>query len=288
MKNLFIVLLFLMGLLGCNSNNVQKKDILAKVGDNVLTKRELKEILLENGINGKDSIYFIKSYIKNWVINQKLRQEAEKYLNDLDKAAIEKLVEDYKTDLYVNKYKQLYIKQKLDTVVSDTELASFYNTCDFDYLLKTPIVKGIEIKVPKRAYTYYKLRDLMRNAEKNYDEITKLCKENKFYFTDFGDNWIDFEKVSNIYNIGTKDLKKRHLYIHTLPYDSLKDGILYISDCLLPGDTIPFSVIKKDLKKIIIHKRKEKLFYQLSNNAFEDVINDKNNYINRMYVEDNK
>lgn len=284
MKKLAIALFGLIILAGCKHNNINEKDIIAKVNDAVLTKSEIKELMEENNFKGEDSLYIIKAYVKNWVVNQVLKQEAENNLNDLDKARIEKLVEEYKTDLFVNKYKQLYIKQKLDTTISDTELVSFYHTYNFDYRLKQPIIKAVEVKVPKKSYKYYEIRKLMKNADKNYDEIKKICDEHKYYLNDFGERWVNFELFKENYNIDNKDLKKGKLFIKSAPSDTLVDEMLYVSDYMLPGDTIPYELVKDNLKKIILHKRKVSLFYQLVNNTYQDALSNKNYYIDKTYV----
>ncbi len=271
-------------LAGCKHNNVNEKDIVAKVNDAVLTKSEIKELMEENNFKGKDSLYVIKAYVRNWVVNQLLKQEAENNLNDLDRARIEKLVNEYKTDLFVNKYKQLYIKQKLDTAISDTELVSFYHSYNFDYRLKQPIIKAVEVKVPKRSYKYYEIRKLMKDADKNFDEIKKICSEHKYYLSDFGERWINFEPFKENYKIENKNLQKGKLFIKSAPADTLVDEMLYVSDFMLPGDTIPYELVKDNLKKIILHKRKVSLFYQLVNNTYQDALSNKNFYIDKTYV----
>ncbi len=288
MKNLIhtsiIVIWTIVVLSGCNNNHYNNKNVIAKVGDAVLTQNDIKDIFAQNKMDNADSTYFVKTYVKNWVVSQILKQKAEKNLNDFDRARIEKLVQNYKTDLFVNKYKQLYIKQKLDTSVTDTELVSYYHTFNFDYILKTPVIKGVEIKVPKKSLKYYILQNKMKNADKNYDEIKNICNEFKFYFTDFGDQWVNFEPFKDNYQISDRNLKKGKLYIAPTPEDSMVNGMLYVSDYLLPGDTIPYELVKNNLKKIILHKRKVSLFYQLINNTYQDALNDKNNYINQSYV----
>jgi hypothetical protein len=286
MKNhlqlLIIALLYILS--GCTNNNYDEKDVIAKVGDAVLTKNDIKDIFAQNKMDNADSTYFVKTYVKNWIVSQILKQKAEKNLNDFDRARIEKLVQDYKTDLFVNKYKQLYIKQKLDTSVADTELVSYYHTFNFDYILKSPVIKGVEIKVPKKSLKYYDLLHKMKNADKNYDEIKSICNEFKFYFSDFDDKWVNFEIFKDNYKISDKDLKKGKLFVSPTPEDSMVYGMLYISDFLVPGDTIPYELVKNNLKKIILHKRKVSLFYQLINNTYQDALNDKKNYINKSYV----
>ena len=282
--NILLIILVTFFLISCNNNNIDHENVIARIDNAVLTKNDINEIFALNKMDNEDSSFFVKNYVKIWVVQQILKQKAEKYLNDIDKARIEKLVSNYRKDLFVNKYKQLYINQKLDTSITDTELVKFYNTYNFDYLMKKTAIKGIEIKVPKKSRKYYDLLNKMRNADDNYLEIKKICNEFKYYYNDFNDNWVSFEHFEDIYNISSQNLKKGKLYTTTSPNDSSITNMLYISDLLLKGDTIPFELAKENLKKIILHKRKNNLLNQLVNNTYIEALNQKNNYINQDYV----
>ena len=282
--NILLIILVTFFLISCNNNNIDHENVIARIDNAVLTKNDINEIFALNKMDNEDSSFFVKNYVKIWVVQQILKQKAEKYLNDIDKARIEKLVSNYRKDLFVNKYKQLYINQKLDTSITDTELVKFYNTYNFDYLMKKTAIKGIEIKVPKKSRKYYDLLNKMRNADDNYLEIKKICNEFKYYYNDFNDNWVSFENFEDIYNISSQNLKKGKLFTTTSPKDSSITNMLYISDLLLKGDTIPFELAKENLKKIILHKRKNNLLNQLVNNTYIEALNQKNNYINQDYV----
>jgi len=282
--SILLIILVTFFLISCNNNNIDHENVIARIDNAVLTKNDINEIFALNKMDNEDSSFFVKNYVKIWVVQQILKQKAEKYLNDIDKARIEKLVSNYRKDLFVNKYKQLYINQKLDTSITDTELVKFYNTYNFDYLMKKTAIKGIEIKVPKKSRKYYDLLNKMRNADDNYLEIKKICNEFKYYYNDFNDNWVSFENFEDIYNITSQNLKKGKLYTTTSPNDSSITNMLYISDLLLKGDTIPFELAKENLKKIILHKRKNNLLNQLVNNTYIEALNQKNNYINQDYV----
>ncbi len=279
---LAILLLFLST--GCNRPEEDNKDIVVRIGDELLTKSDLNTLLLENRITSKDSAILIKNFVKNWIVNQILSQKAEKNLNDIDLNKIENMVDDYRTTLFVQQYKQRYINQKLNTDVSDQDLIAFYQTFNFDFHLKTTIVKAFMITMPATTNKYYKIRNLLNhNLDKNYPEIEKISTKNQFNINNFNQLWINFEPLKNEFNINDNNLKTKDLF-------SKKDSaaatvsLLKIIDFKLSGDTIPLQLVKDDLKKIILHKRKQNIIYKLEHNAYEDVLENKDYFVAKPYI----
>ncbi len=280
--SLTILSLFL--ITGCNRPEEDNKDIVARVGDELLTKSELNTILLENKITSEDSAILIKTFVKNWIVNKMLSQKAEKNLNDIDLKNIENMVNDYRTTLFVQQYKQRYINQKLNTNVSDKDLITFYQTFNFDFHLKSTIVKALMITMPATTNKYYKIRNLLKgNLDRNYSEIEKISVKNKFKLENFKQFWINLEALKNEFTIDENHLKSQNIFSKK---DSASTSIslLKIIDYRLPGDTIPLQLVQNDLKKIILHKRKQNIIYKLEHNAYEDVLDNKDFFVAKPYI----
>ena len=281
-SSLIILLLFLST--GCNRPEEDNKDIVARVGNEILTKSDLNTLLLENRITSKDSAILIKTFVKNWIINQMLSQKAEKNLNEIDLNNIENMVNEYRTTLFVQQYKQRYINQKLNTTVSDQDLIKFYHAFNFDFHLKAPVVKAIMITMPATTNKYYKIRKLLKgDLDKNYSEIEKISTNDKFKINDFNQLWVNFEPLKNEFNISEDYLKTRDLFSKKDSTDN-SVSLLKILDFKLSGDTIPLQFVKDNLEKIILHKRKQNIIYKLEHNAYQDVLDNKDYFVAKPYI----
>lgn len=141
-KSLFdiaaVAALFIALFAGCNKFG--KKDALvAEVGDKQLTWSELMEIIPDNS-TPEDSIQLAQRYINNWLKEQVVLSKAEESLAD-EKKDFELLIENYRKSLLIYTYEQEWIKQKLDTIVSEDEIVEYYNSNDKNFELKNYIVK---------------------------------------------------------------------------------------------------------------------------------------------------
>jgi len=67
-------------LFSCN-NNINEKDLLAKVYDKTLSRNDLNEVLPKS-LKGKDSINFVNSYIQKWTEKNVLIYNANNNLTD--------------------------------------------------------------------------------------------------------------------------------------------------------------------------------------------------------------
>ena len=135
MKRITILLLIISSLASCNYFVVQEKEeksseIIAIVNTEKLFKEDLKNVLPQN-ISREDSIVLVKSFINDWAIKQLLLNKAGNNNSLEDINEINDLVNDYREGLLINNYKEMLIKQQLDTVINDTEIKAKTNKINF-------------------------------------------------------------------------------------------------------------------------------------------------------------
>lgn len=284
-KGFVFFLLSLILMTSCHyKKEVSDGDKIAQVGDNVLSKQDIRKLLKGVDVSKVDTLSEIKEFVKHWLESQMLQQQAAKNLNDDDKANIDKMVEDYRTLLMVHKYEQYYIASKLDTQVQDSTLLAFYHSFDFDFRLKEPLLKVLWVKIPMNARKRYTVYNLMRaDIDKNYLQIEELCKENSFEFKDFDEEWVGYSALPDSFGINEAVLKYKNFFKYN---DSTAVNYLRILEHLSVGDTIPYSVVKNRLKEVIIHKRKKDLLLNLQHNAYAEALKRKAVYIKKSYILD--
>ncbi len=278
------IILILLFISECKRPEEDDKGIVARVGSEILKKSDLNTLILENKIASKDSAILIKTFVKNWIINQILSQKAEKNLNEIDLNNIENMVNDYRTTLFVQQYKQRYINQKLDTTISEDELISFYQTFNFDFHLKTTIVKALMITMPTKINKLYNIKNLLAgDLDKNYQKIEAISSKEKLTMNDFNHQWINFETLKNEFNIQDNYLKTKQVFSKR---DSAENStsLLRIIDFKFNGDTIPLQLVKDNIKKIILHKRKQDIIYKLEQNAYNDALDNKDHFVAKPYI----
>jgi len=116
------------------------QDIVARVNDAYLYKTDLKKIFDTTEFS-LDSTIVANSYINDWATNQLLLDGALLNVSKEQQKNFEKLVQDYRTDLYIKLYKDRLIQQRLDSIVSDEEAQQFYDGNKQNFRLNEELIK---------------------------------------------------------------------------------------------------------------------------------------------------
>lgn len=112
-------------IVSCGSNaTVSDNGAVASFKDKHLT-REMLDHYLPKDVSPKDSIRFAESFVKQWIKEQAVMDEALNYYPSLA-AEVEYKVQDYKAKLIMHSYQNRIIEESLDKVVSKKEILAFY------------------------------------------------------------------------------------------------------------------------------------------------------------------
>ena len=130
---------FLLVLVSCDKINLSKVEensssIVAIVNTSKLFTKDIAQILPKN-ISSKDSTVFVTNFINDWAINQIMLEKAQTSISQPELEEIEDLVNEYRSGLLINNYKSKLILQRLDTVISEDEVASFYEASKENFKL---------------------------------------------------------------------------------------------------------------------------------------------------------
>ena len=135
------MLLLLLSTACANKLNDDNSKLLAKVHDSYLYISDIQDIIPDN-ITPRDSIAFVKSYVNDWVKTKVMIFQAEQNLpkNQLD---FNKQLEDYRNSLIIYRYETELINQSLDTVVTNDDIETYYNSHLNDFELKENITRAV-------------------------------------------------------------------------------------------------------------------------------------------------
>ena len=271
MKNSIIISLLLILLYSCHSNK-KPDDAVAKVYDEYLYKFDLLGIV-PKGTSPKDSAQIISSYINNWVIQKLVLKKAEKNTEKKQKD-IEQQLKDYKNSLIIYAYEQELVRQKLDTIISDKEIATYYQKNQNDFQLRDNIIKVIFVKLPLKSQIENKVKVLYKSeTEADRKNLISICKKDaiNYFFED--NSWLFFSDLLKEIPIKTynqEEYLQNHRYVEM--QDSLYSYYVNIKGFKMKESISPLSFEKENIRNIIINKRKIKLIEEMQNETFKDAI----------------
>lgn len=258
-------------LFSCNKKTTVNDKILARVGTEYLYLSDIQHQLPSESKNN-DSIAFVESFVQKWVLDKLMFEKASLNLPE-DQEDIEEKVEAFKQSLYVFKYEQKLISQKLDKKINDDEILAFYNEHKTEFILNENIIKTYFIEFPKKLNSPAKISQLLNSKkEDDQDKLKDFCYQysNKFFFPD---KWMSGSSIAN-------DLPNKALNFDAvvsskqtiIQEDSLYYYILKVDQYVKGGELAPLEYVTNDIKQVILQKRTQELNKTLRNKIFDDAL----------------
>lgn len=248
----------------------QGKDAIAKAFNYYLYPDDLKGIVPQ-GASRKDSIEIVKHFIDNWIRQRAVLHKAESNLDD-DQKSVERQLEEYRNSLITYAYETELIRQKLDTIVNEDEIAAFYKANQSNFELKDNIIKVIYLRLNKKSPKMNKVKDWYRsNAPKDRKLLADYCHQYALnYFLD-DNTWLLFDDLLKEIPIKTYD-KEQFLQNNRLIEieDSSTVYLVNIKGFMIKNSASPLSFERNNIRAMIINKRKLALIEQMEKQAYED------------------
>jgi hypothetical protein len=252
------------------SENVQTNNgnfLLARVYNKSLYIKDL-EGMFPPGTSAYDSSLITNAYTQRWVREAVLLYEAENNLpKDLN---IDRLVRDYRSSLVRNNYEQVLLEQLMETEISTSELANFYDKNKIQYQLDNPIVKAYIVVVPKIISVRDSLKYLWKNAtDVNLTRLKNICEEYELAHILDGSKWNEWENLA-IYlprNIDFETFSRKGKDF------SIQDGEfevwVKILDSKKPQEIPPIEYVEEQLKRMLLLSRKTRLLEEKKEDMFD-------------------
>jgi len=274
MNKTVLILLLVFLLPGCkNTNNTVKRIPLAEVGKVILYYDEVPQ-LIQRGINNTDSAGTIQNYINKWAKRRLLLQKAEENLSPELRTEIAQELEETRANLVIYQYQRQMMLQKMDTVISDTELEKYYSTNQSSFLLTSNIVKALFIKLPVETPEINRIKTLARsNEQKDLQQLESYCFQFAEKFDDFNEEWVPMDRLvvelpDDIEN--QENFLKKNTFYETS--DSSSVYLISIRDYKLRSTLAPFEYVKNDIKRIIWNSRRLEFIQSLENGIYNEAL----------------
>ena len=268
MNKFFYILLFLFLAIGCsNLSNNRTNDLIARAGEDFLYRNDLPNFTSE-----EDSIRKFMNFVESWAKEKVLYDLSLVNLSQSKKNEIDELVNNYKVDLYINSYKDLIVNTRIDSIVSISQIDSFYEQNNTNFKLNENLVKYI--KVPKDNINISRIR---RSIVRINEEDRSFLDSLSFQFADLKLNdsiWFTERDVISSIQFINQQNKSRYLTKNKLftIEDSQYINFFIVKDILKSGNIPPISYLYERIKSTIITQRKLQLLQSLNKEILNDAL----------------
>ena len=277
MRNIFFLLFSIVWLTSCDYlKTTDTKVPVARVNSSYLYQEDIEGLISEN-TSKEDSTLIVSSYINRWATQQLLMDQARINISEMKQQAFNKLVEDYRKDLYTEAYKSTIVLQMLDSTVSQHELQEFYEANKENFKLNDELFKLRYIQVNEGFGNLASTKKRLETFDE--DDIEKLETESIQYKAfNFNDStWVKRAALTEVLPIlqnADESLLKKSNFIEL--QDSLGVYLVKIVDKLNPKDIAPLSHVEPTIRQVILNKRKLELIKKLESDITRDALKNNN------------
>ena len=273
MKRFILIILILFSSVSCdNLANNNSNDLVARAGGNFLYTNDLPVFESKD-----DSLRKFSNFIESWAKEKVLYDLSLVNLSQSKKNQIDQLVDNYKIDLYINSYKDLIVNTRIDSIVTDAQIDSFYNLNNKSFKLNENLIKYRYVKVPNDNINLNRIRS---NIIRISNEDRQFLDSLNFQFADLKLNdsiWFtERDVISSIEFINQQNkfrylIKNRLFTIEDFQYVNF----FIVKDILKSGNIPPISYLYERIKSTIINQRKLNLLQNLNKEILNDALKSK-------------
>lgn len=270
MKKIAIIIIAFLALTGCSPFKQQRMDgVVAEYHSEVITQTEIASLTM--GLSSEDSARVADQYIRQWVTNMLVWNEAK----SLSSKAIEKKVADYHRSLCLHEWEQRMVNQRMSNIVEDSMVVQFYENNKNHFILKDPIVEGAVLVVPNGAPNMDKLRShiaLLENEE-DIEWVEKYAYQYATGYELFTNDWKTGDQLLQRIPFDKKEFQKQlkqKPQIET--QDSINTYLLQVTQVCHAGDYAPLDYVRSEIEKLLLSQRQVDFLYSLREKLFDKAI----------------
>jgi hypothetical protein len=271
MKRLAAISLLLALLVaGCRPD---EGDVLARVGENVLHRKDVLQLLPE-GVTPADSASMVQQYINTWALAHLKVLKAQEVLSADEKDVTDE-VRDYRDNLLRYRLEQSYTESALDTTVSEAQMQDYYDSHSQNWKFPYIIAKARIITLSQNSPHYDTIKKTYADTEpEDVAALRELCTSYAERYEEFGGNWmpmpsiakavpgLDAESCETIFRGGNKYIK----------IGDGKDYFIFLTDKIPVGAPAPYEYCRQTIKDAILIQRKQDILLQLEQDLLQEGI----------------
>jgi len=278
MDKIFPAILAVAMICSCNSISslLREDEVVARVGSKKLYKSELNRYIPEF-LTPEDSASLAMQYINNWATDMLYQRVALEQLSKEEMDVTAEL-EEYRGSLLKYRYEQKYVNERLDTLITETQIKQYYDAHQDNFKLERPILKVRFVDIMDDSPSKTKLLRKMSSSE-NQQELDSLAGSVALRYFDKSDIWIDAMVLAREFGTDYETMMSHFEddYIKYKPEGRPDICVAYVCD-LKKNGVAPMEYCADNIKELILSARK----HDLLNNLERDLLN---NALSRKYFE---
>ena len=268
-----ILLSFFAFVATCRLENNLSQQPIARVQDRYLYTSDISQLLSDN-INSADSATLVKNYIHSWAKEQLLLDKAVFNLNNAQQDELEGLIKRYRNDLFIKTYQEEWLKARVDTLITTTELETYYQSNKQNFKLHQDLMRGRYIVLPQANFNIKSVRNALRGfneQDRTYLDSISLQFNNKLL-----NDTIWFTPQAFFNRLRPTVPKSYERYVKSNRYFELEDSLnlylIFVEEVRKRNEIAPMAHVRSTLEQILINKRKLDMLRQFDRDVLQEAL----------------
>ncbi len=268
----FITLL-LMILMGCKQGIDHKDTVVAEVGAKKLYLSDVSAVVPAN-LSKDDSLIMADDYIRRWIRQELVLRKAEENLS-LELKNVAQELEEYRNSLIIFRYKNELMAQRMDTMVTDSEILELYSQNPENFMLDNSIVKAIYLRIPVDYANPGMLKEMAANTtDEGINEFRDYCIQYAKEFDIFTNRWVRFDQVIKNFPVTIENPVQ---FLQQNQFVEQTDEEFYYLAAIhaykLKNEQAPVEYMRDNIKSLILNRRKIEFLREVENNIYREGVN---------------
>lgn len=271
MRKYVAIILLIFSLSSCDfvSSIIHDEKVVARVGKEKLYKSELERVIPDM-VSPEDSAALALRYINSWAMDHLYLQVAEEQLSKTEIDVSEEL-ETYRLSLVKYRYEQRYVNDRLDTLITEAQVNTYYQEHQDDFELERPILKVRFVHVMKDSPAAEELLNMVASEDnEDLQKVDTLALASALRYVDNSDRWMDALELSKYFGTSVENLLK-DMKDNSIRYEPEGRGdVLFAYVCDIQSSGVaPIDYCAGTIRDIILSNRKHALLKGLE----QDLLN---------------
>ncbi len=247
----------------CQNDSFESGEVLVSVNNEAFTQTDLLG-RMPKGYQDDDSARLADKIINDWIEEKVVLQFAEQNLNTAQKDFSTQL-ENYRENLVIYTFERELVRQKLDTLISDLELLTYYGENVDNFKLRNHTVKTRFIKLSVDAPKAKQVDKWFKgDSEEDLELLEEYCLTYAENFFLQEDMWLYLHEVQQEvpFPVSNWDEFLSKTTYFEFEYGSFRYLVRFF-DYKLKGEASPLELEQERIAELILNKRKLDLINQM-------------------------
>ncbi len=275
-KQLLFAIIIITTCLSCNDKiDHGGKTPLVGVGNDFLYQEDVEQMLASDRMI-KDSAEFVEKYIENWLEDILLYNQAKR--NVASSKDINRLIESYKKSLLLNIYQERLVAQQLDKEILAEEITTFYESNKQMFKMEEPMLKGLLLKVSKKAPKMDAVRRWSKSSDpEDLEKLEKYTLTNAQVYEYFHDTWTPLSAIASKIPMSEDELRRKASEKKMIEFsDSTSTYMINVTDYLPIGELKPLDLAENEIKELLVNSRKADFLQKVKQDIYNEALKNGN------------